>query len=57
MPDDSPLWYPDFCSEIFAFNGVNDKHDDQVDALAAAVNKLTIPKSPRGMGTSPIGAF
>lgn len=49
LPSGYPDWCKDFCSELSTFNGVNDKHDDQVDALAGAYNKLTLPSQPRGM--------
>lgn len=32
----SPEWVGPFVSELRGFTGINDKHDDQVDALAAA---------------------
>lgn len=33
-------WVPDFVSEVMDFTGVSDRHDDQVDALAAAFDEL-----------------
>jgi hypothetical protein len=39
-------WLDAFISEVVGFSGVNDAHDDQVDALAAAFDALA--KSQRG---------
>lgn len=38
VPCDSPAWLGAFLDELAKFTGVNDKHDDQVDALAHAFN-------------------
>jgi predicted phage terminase large subunit-like protein len=38
VPSDSPPWLAAFLDEIAKFTGVNDAHDDQVDALAHAWN-------------------
>jgi len=38
VPADSPRWLGPFLDEVANFTGVNDKHDDQVDALAHAWN-------------------
>lgn len=43
VPADSPPWLGKFLDEIAKFTGVNDKQDDQVDALAHAWN--TGPKA------------
>ena len=37
---DSPEWVAPFVAELSAFTGVRDRHDDQVDAAAAAVELL-----------------
>lgn len=39
VPSDAS-WVNDFISEVCDFTGVNDSHDDQVDALAAAFDSL-----------------
>lgn len=36
----APDWVADLVSEVSNFTGVNDRHDDQVDALAAAFDAL-----------------
>ena len=36
----APAWLTDFLDEVQKFTGVSDKHDDQVDALAAAFDVL-----------------
>jgi predicted phage terminase large subunit-like protein len=38
VPSDSPPWLGPFLDEIAKFTGVNDAHDDQVDALSHAWN-------------------
>lgn len=38
VPSNSPVWLGPFLDEIEKFTGVNDAHDDQVDALAHAWN-------------------
>jgi hypothetical protein len=48
-------WVNDFISELQAFTGLNDPHDDQVDALAAAYDALqrgTGPATASAMGGS-----
>lgn len=42
---DAPEWVEPFLSEIASFTGVKDKHDDQVDALAAAFDELALAPS------------
>lgn len=37
---DAPAWVNDFVAEVAHFTGVNDKQDDQIDALAAAFDEL-----------------
>jgi predicted phage terminase large subunit-like protein len=34
-------WLDDFCTELASFTGVNDAHDDMIDALAPAFDLLT----------------
>lgn len=38
VPADAPPWLGPFLDEVAKFTGVNDKHDDQVDALSHAWN-------------------
>ena len=45
LPHDSPRWLDAFLDEVRDFTGVNDKHDDQVDALAGAFDALSKPKA------------
>lgn len=58
VPRDAP-WVADFVSEVLDFTGEADKHDDQVDALAAAFDSLDIGSGapPRTFPTqfSPFG--
>jgi predicted phage terminase large subunit-like protein len=51
LPRSAP-WLVDFISEVCGFTGVNDRHDDQVDALAAAFDVLT-----RGAGLGNVRTF
>lgn len=44
--DEAPEWVAPFTSEVLGFTGVNDQHDDQVDALAAAYDVLQGPPEP-----------
>jgi predicted phage terminase large subunit-like protein len=37
LPADDPPWLDEFVSELAAFTGLNDAHDDQVDCLAYGV--------------------
>lgn len=55
------LWADAFVSEVVGFTGVNDRHDDQVDALASAFQAMTNsipirppPRRPQGyrLGTA-----
>lgn len=43
LPADSPRWAPALVSELRTFTGINDRHDDQIDALAAAYDALASP--------------
>jgi predicted phage terminase large subunit-like protein len=40
VPRNAP-WLDAFIAEVVSFTGVNDEHDDQVDALAAAYDEIT----------------
>jgi predicted phage terminase large subunit-like protein len=51
VPKDAE-WAPDFISEVASFTGVADRHDDQVDALAAGFDALV-----RGRGLTMPRAF
>jgi predicted phage terminase large subunit-like protein len=53
LPRDKP-WVSAFVSEVLGFTGQNDKHDDQVDALASAFVQLSgLPVgSPRAFQTA-----
>jgi predicted phage terminase large subunit-like protein len=43
---DGAAWATDLIAELQAFTGVNDPHDDQVDALAALWDALATPALP-----------
>jgi predicted phage terminase large subunit-like protein len=48
-------WVDAFTSEVVAFTGINDRHDDQVDALSSAFSAMTnathvIRTKPRAQG-------
>lgn len=43
VPNDEPQWLAPFLDEVLNFTGVNDAHDDQVDALAAAYDATEAP--------------
>lgn len=49
VPGDSKKWLEPFLSEVLSFTGVDDSHDDQVDALAAAFHPLATKQVKRGM--------
>lgn len=51
VPTDAP-WVDAFVSELAGFTGVNDDHDDQVDALAAAFDVLSGPTAKPTITTS-----
>jgi predicted phage terminase large subunit-like protein len=40
VPEDAP-WLDDYLAELCSFTGVNDDHDDQVDASGAAFDQLS----------------
>lgn len=48
-------WMPEFLEEVDKFTGVNDAHDDQVDALAHAYNAIAYAPAPirRGARLNP----
>jgi len=56
LPERAP-WLASFISEVCAFTGVNDLHDDQVDALASAHHACTRqrvdPRTVWGRGIMP----
>jgi len=43
LPADAGAWANPFVSELRSFTGIKDRHDDQVDALAAAYDALAAP--------------
>jgi len=51
VPSDGP-WTNQFVSEVVSFTGVDDAHDDQVDALAAAFDALKTGASYEGWGST-----
>lgn len=57
LPKEAPPWRLDFYRELSNFTGVGDKHDDQVDALAAAYHRFMIPLPARGLGQHRIMPF
>lgn len=48
-----PEWLDEFVSELASFSGINDPHDDQVDALAPAYDRISPRKGDTG---GPVGA-
>lgn len=44
VPEDKRAWRDSFITEVCGFTGVGDRHDDQVDALAAAFDALQRPR-------------
>lgn len=57
VPSDHTQWNDAFVSEVLTFTGLDDKHDDMVDALAAAYIPATKKKLPRGLAGSPVLPF
>lgn len=51
LADKPPPWLDAFVSEVVAFTGVSDPHDDQVDAMAPAYDLLAKPKPSGGGGS------
>lgn len=61
--ESKPKWVNDFVAEIANFTGLNDRHDDMVDALASAfdagnsVGMVALPRAfPIGFGVGDVGA-
>jgi predicted phage terminase large subunit-like protein len=52
LPEGAP-WLSEFLSEVCGFTGVKDRHDDIVDALAAAYDALQ--GGPAEVGATVIG--
>jgi phage terminase large subunit-like protein len=53
--DAAPEWVGPFVSELRSFTGINDKHDDQVDALAAAYEPAARAQVSRRVAHLPPG--
>lgn len=51
VPENAP-WIKQFLAEILDFTGLQDAHDDIVDALAAAFNSLNVSVTSRGVMSS-----
>lgn len=49
LPREQKLWLPELLDEFAAFTGVSDVHDDQVDALAAAMRAIGTSLSLSGL--------
>jgi predicted phage terminase large subunit-like protein len=52
LPESAP-WLEAFLAEFAAFSGVNDAHDDQVDAAAHAYNAVIMTPTPPARGSVP----
>jgi predicted phage terminase large subunit-like protein len=50
---DEPPWLGDYLSELNSFTGVSDRHDDQVDATAAAYDALAQMPGLSGGSSAP----
>ncbi len=48
IPSANKPWVAQFTAELLAFSGMDDPHDDQVDALAAAYAPFAAKRSFRG---------
>ncbi len=57
LPKEHRAWTDAFTAEVLSFTGVGDKHDDQVDALAAAFIPSAGKKIFRGNLDKPILSF
>lgn len=57
MPVAPKPWVDTFISEVLSFSGLDDPHDDQVDALAAAFIPSVSKKVRRGMIGSPLSPY
>lgn len=47
LPPSTPAWASAFVSEVRIFTGQKDRHDDQIDAMAAAYDALAAPSLSR----------
>lgn len=54
VPEEPRKWKETFLTEVLTFSGVSDKHDDQVDALAAAFIPNASRKTKRGALNRPV---
>ena len=57
MPDVDTAWSRTFLSEVLLFTGLDDPHDDQVDALAAAFIPSAAKRQVRGVLTQRVLSF
>lgn len=57
MPSSSPSWSQGFLSEVLSFSGMDDPHDDQVDALAAAFAPSASKRVLRGNLEKPVLSY
>ncbi len=57
VPSDDASWMGPFLEEVLGFTGLDDVHDDCVDALAAAFLPSAGKKVKRGMGQEPLGGL
>jgi predicted phage terminase large subunit-like protein len=59
IPDDDTRhrWLNKLLAEVLVFTGLDDPHDDIVDALAAAFIPNTKSRVPRGMASTPVLPF
>lgn len=57
VPAENKPWLSSFITEILCFTGLDDAHDDQVDALAAAYHPLSKKREFRGSLEKRILAF
>ncbi len=48
VPDSNKPWVQSFIAEVLSFSGLDDPHDDQVDALAAAYIPSAAKRAYRG---------
>ncbi len=54
IPSANKPWVAEFTSEVLSFSGMDDPHDDQVDALAAAYIPFSTKKTLVGLIRSPL---
>lgn len=57
FPEGHRPWKDAFIAEVLVFSGLDDPHDDQVDALAASWVPLSKPQTAWGMSDQPIPGF